>query len=60
MPLALVFTVIGFLVGFGYVIWRRKIRPGKILAATFLGLLTLGIWKVFKAHYKTGGRRWSS
>lgn len=48
----LFFTVIGFLVGFGYVIKKRKIRPGNILATTFLGLLAAGIWKIFKDYYK--------
>jgi hypothetical protein len=43
----LLFAIIGFLVGFIYVIIKRKIRPGEVLTATFLGLLSIGAWKIF-------------
>lgn len=56
MFLILFFTVLGFLLGLGYVINKRKIRPGKILSATFLGLLTASIWKIFKDYYKAKKR----
>lgn len=50
------FTIIGFLCGLGYVMNKRKIRPGKILTATFLGLLATGIWKIFKDYSGNKGR----
>jgi len=48
MALILACTIVGFLIGLTYVMIKRKIRPGKVLAATFLGLLAAGIWKAFK------------
>ncbi len=50
-------TIIGFLAGLGYVMIKRKIKPGNILSATFLGLLFAGILKVFKEYSKTKGKR---
>jgi hypothetical protein len=52
MALILACTIVGFLIGFTYVLIKRKIRPGKILAATFLGLLAAGIWKAFRDYNK--------
>jgi len=46
------FAVMGFLVGLTYVMIKRKIKPGRILAATFLGLLSVGAWKIFRDIYK--------
>jgi 4-amino-4-deoxy-L-arabinose transferase-like glycosyltransferase len=57
MFLILLFTILGFLVGLSFVMVKRKIRPGSILTATFLGLLAAGAWKVFKDYSKTKGRR---
>lgn len=57
MLLILLFTVLGFLVGLGYVMKKRKIKPGNVLAATFLGLLSIGIWKIFKDYFETKGKR---
>jgi len=51
----LFFTVLGFLSGLAYVMVKRKIKPGPILSATFLGLLATGIWKIFKEQ--SGYRR---
>jgi hypothetical protein len=48
----LLFAIIGFLVGFIYVIIKRKIRPGEVLTATFLGLLSVGAWKIFGDIYR--------
>jgi len=52
----LFFTIMGFLVGLAYVMKKRKIRPGSMLTATFLALLSAGIWKAFKAYSKTRGK----
>lgn len=48
MGVILFFTIAGFLAGLAYVMVKRKIKPGAILSATFLGLLSAGIWKIFK------------
>lgn len=52
------FTVLGFLAGLAYVMAKRKIRPGPILSATFLGLLATGIWKVLKEQAGRKRRRY--
>lgn len=52
MFVILFFTIIGFLIGLGVALRKRKIRPGRLLVATFLGLLSLGIWKIFKDYKK--------
>jgi hypothetical protein len=57
MFLMLLFTVLGFLSGLAYVMARRKIRPGNILAAAFLGLLTAGIGKIFRDNLKNKSKR---
>jgi len=54
----LFFTILGFLAGLAYVMAKRKIRPGPILSATFLGLLTAGIWKVLKEQAGRKRRRY--
>jgi len=54
----LFFTILGFLAGLAYVMAKRKIRPGPILSATFLGLLTAGIWKVLKEQASRKRRRY--
>lgn len=53
----LFFTVIGFLAGLSYMMVKRKIKPGNILSATFLGLLFASILKILKDFSKTKGRR---
>jgi len=53
----LFFTLVGFMVGLIYVMSKRKIKPGPILAATFLGLLSAGIWKAFKDYNKYKDKR---
>jgi hypothetical protein len=58
MALILFFTTIGFLAGLTYIMIKRKIRPGNILTATFLGLLFAGIGKVFRDYYKMNKRRY--
>lgn len=58
MPVILLLTVLGFLIGLSYVMIERKIRPGPILAATFLGLVASGAWNVFKKSQKNK-RKWS-
>jgi len=58
MALILFFTTIGFLAGLTFVMIKRKIRPGNILTATFLGLLFAGIWKVFRDYYKMNKRKY--
>jgi hypothetical protein len=50
------FTIAGFLVGLGYVMKRRRIRPGSVLAATFMGLLYVGISRILRDTYKKGKR----
>jgi len=44
-------TILGFLAGLIYVMKIRRIRPGKILAATFVALLAGAIFKGFRDHY---------
>lgn len=53
MVMILSFTIIGFLVGIGYVMIKRKIKPGPILSATFLGVLSAAIRKVIREYSKT-------
>ncbi|MEW6102128.1 MAG: hypothetical protein AB1481_07570 [Candidatus Omnitrophota bacterium] len=48
----LLFTILGFLIGLGMVMRKRKIEPGKVLSAAFLGLLSVGILKIFRDFYK--------
>ncbi|MDD5729756.1 MAG: hypothetical protein PHN57_01315 [Candidatus Omnitrophica bacterium] len=50
MALVLLFTILGFLTGLAYVLVKRKIKPGKLLAATFSGLLAAGAFKIFKDY----------
>lgn len=57
MFVVLLFTIIGFLAGFIYVMIKRKIRPSNILTTTLLGLLSMGIWKIFKDYYKNRSKR---
>ncbi|MBI3990577.1 MAG: hypothetical protein HY350_00350 [Candidatus Omnitrophica bacterium] len=57
MILILLCMIIGFLAGLAYVMIKRKIRPGRVLTAAFLGLLSAGIWKVFKGYYQKKGRK---
>ncbi|MDI6759129.1 MAG: hypothetical protein QMD94_05615 [Candidatus Omnitrophota bacterium] len=52
MFLILIFTIIGFLGGLSYVLIKRRLRPNKLLVAAFLGLLSLGLWKIFREYYK--------
>ena len=52
MAIILFFTMIGFLAGLAYIMIKRKIQPGKLLTTTFLGLLSVGIWKIFQDYYK--------
>lgn len=54
----LLFSIIGFLIGLGYVIIKRKVRPGNILTAVFLGLLSAGALKAIKDYFKTKGKDW--
>lgn len=54
----LLFSIIGFLIGLGYVIIKRKVRPGNILTAVFLGLLSVSAWKAIKDYFKTKGKDW--
>lgn len=56
MILILICMIIGFLIGLAYVMIKRKVKPGKVLTATFLGLLSAGAWKVFKDYYQKKGR----
>jgi len=58
----LFFTALGFLFGLAYIMIKRKIRPGPLLSTTFLGLASLGIWKIFKNYYERnkGGGQWRS
>jgi len=46
----LFFTILGFLVGLGYVMAKRKIKPGPILAAAFLGLISAVVLKSLKDY----------
>lgn len=55
MGLILFFTIVGFLSGLAYVMIKRKIKPGPILSATFLGVLSAAVWKIFKEYSKTKG-----
>ena len=48
MFLILLFTVLGFLSGLSFIMAKRKIKPNKILAATFVGLFASGAYKIFK------------
>ena len=56
MFLIVLFTIIGFLIGLAYVMIKRKIRPGNMLAATFLGLLAAAIWKMIKDYNQNKDR----
>jgi len=53
----LLFTILGFLSGLIFVMVKRKIKPGAILSATFLSLLSLGIWKMLKDYSRSKSRR---
>jgi len=54
------FTILGFLAGLAYVMYKRKVKLGPLLSATLIGITTLGIWKVIKENYKKsqGHRRY--
>ncbi len=52
MFIILLFTIIGFLIGLGVVLRKKRIQPGKLLTATFLGLLSLGVLKILKDYFK--------
>jgi hypothetical protein len=43
-------TVIGFLAGLGYVMWKRKLKPGPVLWATLLGLISATALKGLKDY----------
>jgi len=57
MAAILIFTILGFLIGLSFVMVKRRIRPGPILAATFLGLFAAGLWKAVKEYSRNKGRR---
>ncbi|MDD5566389.1 MAG: hypothetical protein PHG31_05830 [Candidatus Omnitrophica bacterium] len=41
--------------------YKRKLKPGKLLTMTFLGILALGIKKILQEYFRNtgkGGRRW--
>ncbi len=59
MFVILLFTILGFMAGLAYVMKKRKINPGILLSVTFLGLLSSGIWKIFKKYYQTYHKRYS-
>ncbi|MCM8823666.1 MAG: hypothetical protein NC822_03215 [Candidatus Omnitrophica bacterium] len=52
MFLILLFTVIGFFIGFIYVINKRRIRLGRILGLFILGLISTVMGKIFKDYYR--------
>jgi hypothetical protein len=60
MGVILFFIMFGFLSGLAYVMYKRKIKPGPLLSATFVGIAALGIWKVIKENIKKsqGHRRY--
>jgi len=58
MFVILLCTVTGFLAGLVFLMARRRIRPGKVLAATFLGLFTAALYKLFK-DFSRHTNRWN-
>jgi uncharacterized membrane protein YeaQ/YmgE (transglycosylase-associated protein family) len=52
MAVILFFTILGFLVGLVYVLIKRKINPGKIVAAASLGVVTAVIWNALQGYLK--------
>ncbi len=50
MTIILFCTVLGFFVGFGYVIKKRNIRPGAVLGATIFGLIMASVLKIMKDY----------
>ncbi len=53
MFLILVFTILGFLLGLAYVIKKRNISVGKVLAAAFVGLAAWGVANAVRDAYKS-------
>jgi len=45
-------TILGFLAGLSYVLAKRKIKPGALLAATLTGLLTTATFKILKDYWE--------
>ncbi|MCM8795823.1 MAG: hypothetical protein NC928_03975 [Candidatus Omnitrophica bacterium] len=52
MFLILFFTLLGFLVGLIYIMYKRRIRLGKFLTVTILGLILACIQRIFKDQFK--------
>jgi len=57
MFIALFFTIMGFLFGLAWVMYKRRIRPGPILGAAFLGLFATAIFKVMLEAMRKYQRR---
>jgi 4-amino-4-deoxy-L-arabinose transferase-like glycosyltransferase len=57
MFIILFFTILGFLSGLVLVMMKRKIKPGPLLSATFLSLLSAGIWKALKNYSNIKNKR---
>ena len=57
MFLILAFTILGFLVGLAYIIKKRNISVGKVLAAAFVGLAAAGIFNTVKDAYKSQNKK---
>jgi len=58
MAIILLFTILGFLVGFFYVIVKRKIRPANLLTSAFLGIISLLTYRFLKDFFKKRRGRW--
>jgi membrane associated rhomboid family serine protease len=56
MFVILFFTVAGFIAGLAYVMIKRKIRPGAVLSAAFLGLVTAAVFKAVNKASKGSGK----
>lgn len=57
MFLIFAFTILGFLVGLVYIIKKRNISVGKVLAAAFVGLAAAGILNNVKDAYKAQNKK---
>jgi hypothetical protein len=52
MTIILACTIIGFMIGFIYVAAQRKIKPGPLLSAGLVGLLSAAVWKFLREVQK--------
>ncbi|RJO63834.1 MAG: hypothetical protein C4540_06285 [Candidatus Omnitrophota bacterium] len=61
MFVILSFTILGFISGLAWVMYKRKLKPGKLLTVTFFGILALGVKKILREYFRhtgKGGGKW--